>query len=62
MMGAPSFVGFFGSRMKELLGLSYEEMPSKKSRLSYSVMRRTYLSLDTSRVRELAIRHPNYGY
>ena len=55
MLGSPAFLKFWTGRMHDLLGFSYEEMPSKYSGLSFTFMREAYLvgMRSTSRARRL---------
>ena len=62
MMGSPRFMRFWNTRMQDLLGLTYEGLPSKVSRLSYTVMRQAFLGLDDVSVSRLSATYPGYSY
>jgi hypothetical protein len=48
--------------MQDLVGLTYEDMPSKDSGLMYTVLRNAYLGIDGKRLRELRQKYPSYRY
>ena len=62
MMGSPAFLGFWQERMRALMGLDYEYLPSKVSGLNFTVMRRAYLAIDDAHAAALATSYPDYRY
>jgi hypothetical protein len=62
MMGSPDFLGYWQERMRALMGLDYEHLPSKVSGLNFTVMRRAYLAIDSAHAAELASGNPDYRY
>jgi hypothetical protein len=62
MMGSPAFLGFWQERMRALMGLDYEHLPSKVSGLNFTVMRRAYVAIDSAAAAALAARYPEYRY
>lgn len=62
MLGSPRFTEFWRRRMDDLLGFSYEGMPSKYSGLSFTHMRAAYLAIDGQRARSLKARYPSFRY
>lgn len=62
MLGAPRFTEFWRRRMDDLLGFSYEGMPSKYSGLSFTQIRSAYLGIDGPHVEKLKARYPSFRY
>jgi len=62
MMGAPSFMRFWNVRMVDLMGFTYEGMPSKETGLSNSVMRKAYLNINERKATGLYEKYPAYRY
>ncbi|MDB4973030.1 MAG: hypothetical protein JWN48_1371 [Myxococcaceae bacterium] len=62
MMGSPLFFGFFRARMRDLLGLDYEGLPSSHSHLLATTMRDAYLRVDTGRAQALALKYRSFRY
>jgi hypothetical protein len=62
MMGSPKFMRFWNKRMIDLLGFTYEGMPSRYSGFSFSLMREKYLQIDTTSVASLHRKYPKYRY
>jgi hypothetical protein len=62
MLGAPKFAAFWTRRMEDLIGFSYEGMPSKYSLLNVTRMRSAYLAIDGVRAARLKARYPSFRY
>jgi len=62
MLGSPVFARFWADRMTDLLGFSYEGMPSKYSGLSFAFMRNAYLRLTKADIQPLHRKYPEYRY
>jgi hypothetical protein len=62
MLGAPKFAAFWTRRMEDLIGFSYEGMPSKYSLLNVTRMRSAYLAIDGARAGRLKARYPSFRY
>jgi hypothetical protein len=62
MVVSRAITRFWLERMEDLVGLSYEDMPSKDSGLMYTVLRNAYLSIDDEKLRELRQKYPAYRY
>lgn len=62
MLGSPQFAGFWKRRMEDLMGFSYEGIPSQYSGLSVTFMRSAFLAIDGSHAAKLKARYPSYRY
>jgi len=59
---SPRFSRFWLERMDDLLGGTYEDMPSKDSGLLYTAMRNAYLAIDAAKIARLRAKYPSYRY
>jgi hypothetical protein len=62
MVVSRAIMTFWLERMRDLVGLTYEDMPSKDSGLMYTTLRNAYLRIDGRRLRELRQEYPAYRY
>jgi len=62
MMVSPAFMKFWNDRMVDLIGMTYEEMPSKHSGLMFTAMRDAYLAIDTAKALKLREKYRPYRY
>jgi hypothetical protein len=53
---------FWLERMDDLIGHTYEDMPSKDSGLIYTALRKAYLDIDGQKLMELRQKYPAYRY
>ena len=62
MVVSRSISRFWLERMQDLIGCTYEDMPSKDSGLMYTALRNAYLGIDDEKLLELRKKYPAYRY